>query len=88
MGVFIAFMSVIKLNGYFLNIGKCIGREWGGRLQLHRYNGEFVVSNGFGGLGVLDERTKWLLDLYIPLSKIIQIYRGDNHNIEIKIFFS
>lgn len=79
-------MNVIKINGYFLNVGKCLGKEWSGQLQLHRYNGEFLVSNGFGGLGMLDERTKWLLNLYIPLCKAVQTSLDEAFDIEIKIF--
>lgn len=81
-------MSVVKINGYFLNIGRYLGREWGGPLQMHRYNGEYIVSNGFGGLGVLDKRSKMLLDLYLPLAKSVQTTRRNGFDIEIKIFFT
>jgi len=79
-------MNVIKINGYFLNHRKCLGREWDGQLQMHSHNGEFVISNGFGGLGVLDARSKMLLNLYMPFHKGINSTWSGAFDFEIKIF--
>jgi len=82
---------MIKINATFSNITRCIPKEWDGRLQMHRLHGEFLVSNGFGGLGILDERTQCLLRLYLPISKAVVARlgerNGNGYNIEIKIFF-
>lgn len=49
------------------------------------------MSNGFGGLGMLDERTQCLLRLYLPISKAVVARlgerNGNGYHIEIKIFF-
>jgi hypothetical protein len=79
-------IKVIKINGYFLNHCKCLGREWDSQLQMHSHNGEFVISNGFGGLGVLDATSKMLLNLYMPFHKGIQTSRSGAFDVEIKIF--
>lgn len=85
-------MSVVRINGYFENITKSLGREWMGKLQLQRLHGKFLVSNGFGGLGMLDGNTQSLLHLYVPIAKGLQInlgqFNGNGYNVEIKIFFS
>jgi hypothetical protein len=85
-------MSVVRINGYFMNITKCIGKEWMGKLQLQRIHNKFLVSNGFGGLGMLDANTQSLLHLYGPISKGVHItigqFNGNGYNVEIKIFFA
>lgn len=85
-------MSVVRINGYFENITKSLGREWLGRLQIQRLHNKYLVSNGFGGLGMLDSNTQALLRLYAPISKGIQItlgqINGNGYNVEIKLFFS
>lgn len=74
-----------------MNITKSLGREWMGRVQLQRFHGKYLVSNGFGGLGMLDPNTQSLLNLYAPIGKGIQInvlqFNGNGYNVEIKIFF-
>ena len=75
-----------------MNITRSMGREWMGQLQLQRLHGKFLVSNGFGGLGMLDSNTQSLLSLYAPISKGVYIkigqFNGNGYNVEIKIFFA
>ena len=80
------------IKGFFVNIDRCKPNEWvGKRLQLQRYMGEFVVTNGFGSVGVLDQRSKQQLDLFLPYAKAIQTiasgrHNGEGYDIEIKLF--
>jgi exonuclease III len=93
MGIFFYFKMIIK--GYFCNVNRCKPKEWVGvRLQLHRMQGMYVLSNGFGSLGILDAHTQRMLEMFIPLSKRIGIYCPGNHNghdgfdVEIKFYWS
>lgn len=74
-----------------MNVTKSLGREWMGKVQLQRLHGKYLVSNGFGGLGMLDPNTQTLLCLYGPIGKSFQInvlqFNGNGYNVEIKIFF-
>jgi len=81
-------MTVVRIKGYIRSISRSI---WADPIQLQRIHGEYMVSNGFGGLGVFDSRTKTLLGLYIPLCRSVEIkwvsFDGYAHCVEIKIFF-
>lgn len=82
---------MIRINGYFCNITRCIAKEWSGPIQMHRLQGEYIVSNGFGGIGILDTNTQMLLRLYMPMAKAIQlsigVFNGNGYIVYIKIFF-
>ena len=80
------------IKGFFVNIDRCKPNEWvGKRLQLHQWRDEYIVTNGFGSVGVLDSTTKKTLDLFLPHSRYLQTiasgrHNGEGYDIEIKLF--
>lgn len=83
------------IKGYFCNVNRCTPKEWVEvKLQLHRMHGMFVVSNGFGSLGILDSNTQRMLEMFVPLSKKVLLKCSGAHNghdgfdVEIKFYWS